>query len=201
MKTLSFVRRKVILITLPANVRSIMPKSELVPVMIITSNAMPPSGVKITDTTRPLVLYRLLLTNNARTDSLITNNVKKTVRELVVNKVMSIPVLRDGFMQLQTAARGILLTVNVVRHRLLPDVRLTTVLTVPVLPPVLMPAVTPVTAVVPIPVLPVLKTIPAPWPDIPNAVRLVTDVKTVHQEKLIIPVGRIYRMRYALLQM
>ena len=149
---------------------------------------MPPSGVKTTDIIPRPVLYLLIPTNNARTNSLITKDVKRIREEPAVNKVMSIPVLRDGYMRLQTAARGILLTVNAVPHRPLPDVRLTTVLTVPVLPPVPMPAVTPVTVVVPIPVLPVLKTIPAPWPDIPNAVRLVTDVKTVHQEKLIIPV-------------
>ena len=125
--------------------------------------------------------------NNVRTDSLIIKDVRKTGRELVVNKDMSTLVLRDGFMQLQTAARGILLMVNAVPHRPLPDVRLTTVLTVQVLPPVPMPAVTPVTVVVPIPVLPVLKTIPAPWPDIPNAVRLVTDVKTVLPAALLIP--------------
>ena len=134
------------------------------------------------------MLYPLLLIINARMDNLIIKVVKKTVRGLVVNKVMSTPVRPDGFMQLQTAVRGILLTVNAVPHRPLPDVRLTTVLTVPVLPPVPIPAGTPVTVVVPIPVLPALKTIPAPWPDIPNAVHLVTDVKTVHQEKLIIPV-------------
>ena len=100
---------------------------------------------------------------------------------------MSTLVLRDAFMQLQTAARGILLTVNVVPHRPLPDVRPTTALTVPVLLPVPTPVVTPVIVVVPIPVLPDLKTIPALWPDIPNAVRPVTDVKTVHPEVLLIP--------------
>ena len=105
-----------------------------------------------------------------------------------MNKDMSILVLRDGYMQLQTAVRGILLMVNAVPHRPLPDVRLTTALTVPVLPPVPMPVVTPVTVVVPIPVLPVLKTIPAPWPDIPNAVRLVTDVKIVLPAVRLIPV-------------
>ena len=188
MKTPSFVKKKVILITLPVNVRSIMPKSALVPVMTITSNAMPPSGVRITDIIRLLVLCRLLLTNNAQTDSPIINDVKKTDREPAVNKDMSILVLRDAFMQPQTAARGIHLMVNAVPHLPLPDVRLTTALPVPVLPPVPMPADIPVTAVVPIPVLPVLKTIPAPWPDIPNAVHLVTDAKIVLPAALLIPV-------------
>ena len=188
MKTLNIVRRKVILITLPVSVRSIMPKSAPVPVTTITSNAMPPSGVKITDIILRPVPCRPLLTNNAQTDNLITNNVLKTVRGLVVNKDMSTLVPQGGYMQLQTAARGILLMVNAVPHRPLPDVRLTTALPVPVLPPVPMPAVTPVTVVVPIPVLPVLKTIPAPWPDIPNAVRLVTDVKIVLPAVRLIPV-------------
>ncbi len=88
-----------------------MPKSALVPVMTITSNAMPPSGVRITDIILRPVPCRPLLTNNAQTDNLIINDVKKTARELVVNKDMSIPVLRDAFMQPPTAARGILLTV------------------------------------------------------------------------------------------
>ena len=181
------MRRKVIPITLSVNVRSIMPKSALVHVMTITSNAMPPSGVRITDIILRPVPCRPLLTANARTDSLITNNVKKTDRELVVNKDMSILVLPDAFMQPPTAARGILLMVNAVPHLPLPDVRPITALPVPVLPPVPMPADIPVTVVVPIPVLPVLKTIPAPWPDIPNAVRLVTDVKTVLPAALLIP--------------
>ena len=124
---------------------------------------------------------------NVRTENLIIKDVKKTGRELVVKAVMSTLVLRDGFMQPPTAARGILPMVNAVPHRPLPVVRPITALPVPVLPPVPMPVVTPVTVVVPIPVLPVLKTIPAPWPDIPNAVRLVTDVKTVLPAALLIP--------------
>ena len=165
-----------------------MPKSALVHVMTITSNAMPPSGVRITDIILRPVPCRPLLTANARTDSLIISNVLKTDRELVVNKDMSTLVLRDAFMPIPTVARGIHLMVNAVPHLPLPDVRLTTALTVPVLPPVPMPVVTPVTVVVPIPVLPVLKTIPAPWPDIPNAVRLVTDVKIVLPAVRLIPV-------------
>ena len=182
------MRKRDIPIILPANVRNITPKSEPVPAMTIILNVMPPSGVRITDIILRPVPCRPLLTNNARTDSLITNNVKKTDRELVVNKDMSILVLQDAFMQLQTAVRGILLMVNAVPHRPLPDVRLTTALTVPAPHPALTPAVIPVTVVVPIPVLPVLKTIPAPWPDIPNAVRLVTDVKIVLPAVRLIPV-------------
>ena len=164
-----------------------MPKSALVHVMTITLNVMPRPGVKITDTILRPVPCRPLLTANVRTENLIIKDVKKTGRELVVKAVMSTLVLRDGFMQPPTAARGILLMVNAVPHRPLPVVRPITALPVPVLPPVPMPVVTPVTVVVPIPVLPVLKTIPAPWPDIPNAVRLVTDVKTVLPAALLIP--------------
>ena len=51
---------------------------------------------------------------NARTANLITRDVKKTARELVVRAAMSTPVLRDGFMQHQTAVRGIILMVNAV---------------------------------------------------------------------------------------
>ena len=127
--------------------------------------------------------------NNVRTDSLIIKDVRKTGRELVVNKDMSTLVLRDGFMQPPTVVRGILLTVNAVRHHPLPDVRLTTALTVPVLPPVPMPADIPVTAVAMTIVRPErLKTIPAPYLLIPNAVRPVSVVKTVLPAALLIPV-------------
>ena len=182
------MRKRDIPIILPANVRNITPKSEPVPAMTIILNVMPPSGVRITDIILRPVPCRPLLTNNARTDSLITNNVKKTDRELVVNKDMSILVLRDAFMQLQTAVRGILLMVNAVPHRPLPDVRLTTALTVPAPHPALTPAVIPVTVVVPIPVLPGPRTIPVLWPDTPNAARLVTDVKTALPAVRLIPV-------------
>ena len=166
-----------------------MPKSALVHVMTITSNAMPPSGVRITDIILRPVPCRPLLTANARTDSLIISNVLKTDRELVVNKDMSTLVLRDAFMPIPTVARGIHLMVNAVPHLPLPDVRLTTALTVPVLPPVPMPADIPVTAVAMTIVRPErLKTIPVPYLLIPNAVHLVTDVKTVLPEVLLIPV-------------
>ena len=60
---------------------------------------------------------------NARTENLITRGVKKTGRELVVRAVMSILVLRDGFMPPLTVVRGIILTVNAVPLLLLPVVR------------------------------------------------------------------------------
>ena len=60
---------------------------------------------------------------NVRTENLITKDVKKTGRELVVRVVMSTPVLRDAFMQHQTAVHGIILTVNAVPLLRPPDVR------------------------------------------------------------------------------
>ena len=51
---------------------------------------------------------------NVRTANLITKVVKKTGRELVVNKAMSTLVLRDGCINRQTVVRGIILTVNAV---------------------------------------------------------------------------------------
>ena len=126
--------------------------------------------------------------NNVRTDSLIIKDVRKTGREPAVNRVMSTPVRPDGFTLLQTAVRGILLMVNAVPHRPLPDVRLTTALTVPVRPPVPMPADIPVTAVAMTIVRPErLKTIPVPYLLIPNAVRPVSVVKTVLPAALLIP--------------
>ena len=126
--------------------------------------------------------------NNVRTDSLIIKDVRKTGREPAVNRVMSTPVRPDGFTLLQTGVRGILLTVNAAPHPPLPDVRLTTALTVPAPHPALTPAVIPVTVVVPIPVLPGPRTIPVLWPDTPNAARLVTDVKTALPAVRLIPV-------------
>ena len=185
----NIVKKKDIPIILPANVHSIMPKLDNVTVMTITLNAMPRPGVKIMDIIPSPVLFLNILTDNVRTDSLIINNVKKTARGLVVNKGMSILVPRDGFMPHPTVARGILLTVNAVPLLPLPVVRLTTALTVMprAVRPAWITAVIPVTVVVPIHALPDPRTIPAPWPDIPNAARLVTDVKTVLREKLIIP--------------
>ena len=128
---------------------------------------------------------------NARTANLITKVVKKTGRELVVNKAMSILVLRDGFMQRQTVVRGIVLTANVVPLLLPPDVR-------PIIKsPVTrhadhqegIPAAIPVIVAVMIPVRPVLlKTITDLMLLLPNAVPDVTDVKTVLPAAGLIPV-------------
>ena len=149
---------------------------------------MPPSGVKTTDIIPRPVLYLLIPTNNARTDSLIIKVVRKTDRGLAVNRAMSTPVLRDGFMLLPTAVLMILLTVNAARLLLLPDVRPITALTVPVRPPVPMPAAIPVTVVVMTTVRPErLKTIPVPYLLILNAVRPVSVAKTVLPAAHLIP--------------
>ena len=136
------------------------------------------------------VLCRPLLTANVRTENLIIKVVKKIGREPAVNKVMSTLVLRDGCINRQTVVRGIVLTANVVLLRRLPDVR--PIIRLPATRhadhPVRIPAGILVIVVVPIPVLQGLKTIPALWPDIPNAVRPVTDVKTVLPAAGLIPV-------------
>ena len=128
---------------------------------------------------------------NVRTENLITKDVKKTGREPAVNKVMSTPVLRDGFMLRQTVVRGIILTVNAVPLLLLPVVR--PIIRLPVTRhadlPERIPAVIPVTDVVMIPVRPVLlKTITDLMLLLPNVVQDVTDVKTVHPAAGLIPV-------------
>ena len=116
-------RRKVIPTMLPVNARSIRLRSVNVRKMIIISNAIRSNGVPITAIIPSLVPCRLLLTDNVRTESPITNNVKKTDRGLVANLVMSTPVLRDACMQLQTGVNGILLTVNAVPLLLRPAAR------------------------------------------------------------------------------
>ena len=137
------------------------------------------------------VLCLPLSTTNVRTENLITKVVKKTGREPAVNKVMSTPVLRAGFMQHQTAVRGIILTANAVLLQLPPDVR--PIIRLPVTRhadlPERIPAVIPVTDVVMIPVRPVLlKTITDLMLLLPNAVPDVTDVKTVLPAAGLIPV-------------
>ena len=52
--------------------------------------------------------------SNVRTANLITQVVKKIGQEPVVSKIMSILVLRDDCINLQTVVRGIILTVNAV---------------------------------------------------------------------------------------
>ena len=99
---------------------------------------MPSPGVRITAIIRKPVLYRPLLTINARTANLITKVVKKTGREPVVNKAMSTLVLLDGCINRQTVVRGIALTVNAVPLRRRQVVRPVTK------SPVIRPAVRPV---------------------------------------------------------
>ena len=121
--TPSGVRTKVIPIMLPANVRSIRRRSVSVRKMITTSNAIRLNGVPITDITPRPVLCRPLLTDNVRTASLITNNVKKTGRALVGKPDMSIHVRRGGFMPPQTVVSGTVLTASAVPLHLRPVVR------------------------------------------------------------------------------
>ena len=159
--------------------------------MIITSNVTLSPGVRITVIIRRPVLCRPLLMINVRTANLITKDVKKTGRELVVNKVMSTLVLRDGFMPRQTVVRGIILTVNAVLLLLLPDVR--PIIRLPAtrhaVRPERIPAVIPVTDVVMIPARPaLLKTITDLMLLLPNAAQDVTDVKTVLPAAGLIPV-------------
>ena len=128
---------------------------------------------------------------NVRTANLITKVVKKTGRELVVNKDMSILVLRGGFMPRQTVVRGIILMVNAVPLLLLPDVR--PIIRLPAIRhadhPVLILADIPVIVAVMIPARQgLLKTITDLMLLLPNAVPDVTDVKTVLPAAGLIPV-------------
>ena len=127
--------------------------------------------------------------SNVQTGCLITKDVKKTVRELVVRAVMSTPALRDVFMPQQNAARGIIPMVHAVLLQLPPDVRPIIKSTVQELLPVPIPAVTPAIAAAMIPVRPgLLKTIPDLIQQQPSAGQDVTDVKTVLPAALLIPV-------------
>ena len=91
--------------------------------MTTTSNAIRLNGVPTTVITPRPALCRPLLTDNVRTASLITNNVKKTGRALVGKPDMSTPVLPDGYMLLQTVVLMINLTASAVPLRPLPDAR------------------------------------------------------------------------------
>ena len=122
-KILSGARRKVISTMLQVNVHSIRLRLANVPVTTIISNAIRSNGVPITVIIPSLVLCRLLLTDNARTANLITNNVKRTGRGLVQKQVMSTPVLPDACMQPQTGVLMTILTVNAVLHHRQPAVR------------------------------------------------------------------------------
>ena len=68
-------------------------------------------------TTQLPVLCHLIWTHNVRTESLITNNVKKTDLAPVGKPVMLTLVLRGGYMLLPTAVSGILLTASAVPPR------------------------------------------------------------------------------------
>ena len=159
-----------------------------VPVMTITSNAMPKHGARTTDTILRPVLCRLTLMKNVLMIILFIKNVKKIRAELVVRPVMSIPVLPDAFMPIPTAALGILLTVNAAPLRPLPVVRPIMKLVVPVLPPVPMPAGTPVINVAMIPARPgLLKTTPELIHRQLNAAHPVIVVKIALPAALLIP--------------
>ena len=119
----SGARKKVIPTMLPVNARSIKLRSVNVRKTTITSNAIRSNGVPITVIIPSLVLYRRLLTDNARTANLITSNVKRTDRGLVAKLVTSTPVLRGGCMQHQTSVLMIILTVNAVPLHLLSAAR------------------------------------------------------------------------------
>ena len=67
-------------------------------------------------------ISRPLLTDNVRTASLITNNVKKTGRALVGKPDMSILVLRGGCIKDPNSVSGILLMASAVPLRLRPVV-------------------------------------------------------------------------------
>ena len=97
---------------LPVNVHSIRPLSVPVPVMKTISNVTKQPGVSKTVIIPKPVLCPLLLTDNARTASLITNNVKKIGRVPVVKLVTSTPVLRGGYMQHQTVVLMTILMAN-----------------------------------------------------------------------------------------
>ena len=128
---------------------------------------------------------------NARTANLITKVVKKTGRELVVNKVMSTLVLRGGCINRQTVVRGIVLTANAVplRHRQVVRPIIRSPVTRHAAHPVRILADILVTAAVMTPVRPVLlKTITDLMLLLPNAVPDVTDVKTVLPAAGLIPV-------------
>ena len=183
----SGARKKVIPIIHQDNVRNI--KLKLVPALATTttSNAIRLNGVLTTVITPRPVPCRPLLTDNVRTASLITNNVKRTGRGPAVKPVMSTPVLRGVCMQLQTGVLMINLSVSAVPLRPRPVVPAITKLLVtrPAALPVPIPAVIPVIAVVPTNVPAGLKTTLVPMPARLSAVRLAVTAKTVLPEAAI----------------
>ena len=116
--------------------------------------------------------------------NLITRDVKKTGRELVVRAAMSTPALRGGFMQRQTAVRGIILTANAVPLLRPPVVRpiIRSPVTRHAAHPERIPAAIPViVAAMTTARQGLLKTIPVLMLLQPNAGQDVTDVKIVLQ--------------------
>ena len=91
--------------------------------MTTTSNVIQLNGVPTTGITLKLVPCRPLLTDSVRTASLITKDVKKTGRVLVVKRDTSTLVRRGGFMLLQTVVSGTVPTANAVPLRPRRDVR------------------------------------------------------------------------------
>ena len=116
-KIRNIAKRKVIPIIYPVSVRNTKLKLVPAPAMITILNAIRLNGVPITGITLKPVRCLRLLTNSVRTASLIINNVKKTGRALVGKPDMSIHVLPDGFMPLQTAVSGTVPTASAVPLR------------------------------------------------------------------------------------
>ena len=85
-------------------------------------NAIRLNGVPITGITLKPVRCLRLLTDSARTASLITKNVKKTDRARVGNRDKSTHVLRGDYMRGQTVAGGTVLSASAVPLRLRPVV-------------------------------------------------------------------------------
>ena len=73
---------------LPESVRSIMPSSELVAVMTITSNVMHKPGVNKTDITQPHVPFRNMSMKLVRVTVLCIKVVKPTMPKPVKNLVI-----------------------------------------------------------------------------------------------------------------
>ena len=185
---------------LQVNVHSIRLRSASVPVTTIISNAMPLLGVSKTVIILKPVLCHPLLTDNARTESLITNNVKKTGRGLVANLVMSTPVLPDACMRPQTVVLMTILMANAVLLHLPPAALPITPSTVmlPEVLPVPIPAVTPVTVVVPTNAHAVPRTIQALKPEQLNADQhAVTAIHLAPVEAHLIPVPLFLTMNAA----
>ena len=73
---------------LPGNVRNIMPRSDSVTVMTITSNVTPRHGANKTGITQPLVPFQNMWISPVRVTDLCINNVK-----LIISGLAVIPVI------------------------------------------------------------------------------------------------------------